>query len=88
MFTELFVARRPRARAEIDSQRLSRRRLGLGASSLRLRAQGDRNIVKRKKKKRVYQQKMWDAAKFYRKEAKKSYKAKACVLSRDRHNPM
>ena len=37
---------------------------------------------KRKNQKRVYQQKMWDAAKFYCKEAKKSHKAKAyfCAL--------
>ena len=37
---------------------------------------------KRQKQKRVYQQKMWDAAKFYCKEAKKSHKAKAyfCAL--------
>jgi hypothetical protein len=32
---------------------------------------------KKKKRKRVYQQKMWDAAKFYCKDADKSYKAKA-----------
>jgi hypothetical protein len=41
-------------------------------------------IVKRKKRKqkRVYQQKMWNAATFYGKEAEKSYKAKAyfCAL--------
>ena len=41
--------------------------------------------VKRKKnqkQKRVFQQKMWDAARFYCKEAQKSYKAKAyfCAL--------
>jgi hypothetical protein len=38
--------------------------------------------MKRKKQKRAYQQKMWDAAKFYCKEAKKSHKAKAyfCAL--------
>jgi len=37
---------------------------------------------KRKKQKRVYQQKMWDAAKFYCREAKKSHNAKAyfCAL--------
>ena len=34
------------------------------------------------KRKRVYQQKMWDAATFYCKEAKRSHKAKAyfCAL--------
>lgn len=39
-------------------------------------------MVKRKKKERVFQQKMWDAAKFYCREAEKSYKAKAyfCAL--------
>ena len=40
--------------------------------------------VKRKKKKirRVYQKKMWEAARFYRKEAEKCHKAKAhfCAL--------
>jgi hypothetical protein len=39
--------------------------------------------MKRKKKhKRVYQEKMWDTARFYRKEAEKAYKARAyfCAL--------
>lgn len=36
----------------------------------------------RKTRKRVYQTRMWEAARFYRKEAEKSYKAKAyfCAL--------
>jgi len=40
------------------------------------------NALKRKTKKRVYQEKMWEAARFYRKEAEKSHKAKAyfCAL--------
>ena len=39
-------------------------------------------MKQRKKHKRVYQQKMWDAARFYRREAEKSYKVKAyfCLL--------
>jgi hypothetical protein len=38
--------------------------------------------VKRKTKRRIYQTKMWEAARFYRKEADKSHKAKAyfCAL--------
>ena len=35
----------------------------------------------KKKQKRVYQQKMWDAARYYRKEADKSHKAKAYFCS-------
>lgn len=34
-------------------------------------------MPKKYKRKRVYQQKMWDAALFYRKEAEKCYKARA-----------
>lgn len=39
-------------------------------------------MKRKKKQKRVYQQKLWDAAKFYCKEAKKSHKARAyfCAL--------
>jgi hypothetical protein len=37
--------------------------------------------VKRKTTKRVYQTKMWEAARFYRKEADKSHKAKAYFCS-------
>lgn len=38
--------------------------------------------MKRTKKRPVYEEKMWEAARFYRKEAEKSYKAKAyfCAL--------
>jgi hypothetical protein len=34
-------------------------------------------MPKKYKPKRVYQQKMWDAAQFHRKEAEKCYKARA-----------
>ena len=39
-------------------------------------------MKRKKKQKRVYQQRMWDAARFYRKEAEKCQKAKAyfCAL--------